>query len=88
MKINVTCNFENVSLKNSKEKVTLDLTIDNKLSFNNHVNKICNKVSQKTCALWRISNYLDSKQKEIILKEMIRSQFTHCPLINIKNQVH
>ena len=53
----------------------LGLVIDNKLSFDNHVKEICRKVSQKTCASSRISNYLDSKQKEIIFKEMIRSYF-------------
>ena len=59
----------------------LGLTIDNKLSFDNHVKKICRQASQKTCALSRISNYLDSKQKEILFKGVIRSQFSYCPLI-------
>ena len=66
-------NFENITLGNSKEDVMLGLTIDNKLSFDNHVKKICRKVSQKTCALERISNHLDSKQKEVLFKGMIRS---------------
>ena len=83
--------------KNSKEKAILGLTIDNKRSFDNHVKKICRKASQKTCALSRISNYLDSKQKEIIFKGMIRSQFGYCPLVwmfssrksnNLINKVH
>ena len=80
-KENDTFNFGNISLKNSKEEVILGLTIDNKLSFDNHVKRICRKASKKTCALSRISNYLDSKQKEIIFKEMIRSEFSYCPLI-------
>ena len=36
---------------------------------------------QQTCALSRISNYLDLKQKEIPFKGMITSQFSYCPLI-------
>ena len=59
----------------------LGLIIDNKLSFDNHVKKICRQASQKTCALSRISNYLDSKQKEILFKGVIRTQFSYCPLI-------
>ena len=59
----------------------LGLTIDKKLSFDNHVKWICRKASQKTCALSRISNYLDSKQKETLFKRMIRSQFSYCPPI-------
>ena len=94
-KENDTFNFGNISLKNSKEEVILG--IDNKLSFDNHVQKICRNASQKTCALSRISNYLDSKQKEILFKGMIRSQFSYCPLIwmfssrksnNLINKVH
>ena len=73
--------FGNIFLRNSKEEVTLGLTIDNKLSVDNHVKKICRKASQKNCALSRISNYLDSKQKKILLKGMLRSQFSYCPLI-------
>ena len=68
-------------LKNSKEEAILGLTIDNKRSFDNHVKKICRKASQKTCALSRISNYLNSKQKEILFKGMLRSQFSYYPLI-------
>ena len=55
----------------------LDLTIDNKLSFDNHINKSCRKASQKICALSRISNYLDSKQKEILFKGLTRSRFSY-----------
>ena len=56
--------------------MVLGLAIDNKLSFDNHVKEICRKASQKTCESSRISNYLDSKQKEIIFKEIIRSYFS------------
>ena len=54
-----TFNFGNISLKDNKKEVISGLTIDNKLSFDNHVKKICRKASQKTCALSRISNYLN-----------------------------
>ena len=80
-KENDTFKFGKISLNNSKEEVILGLTINNKLSFDNHVKKTCRKASQKTCALSRISNYLGSKQKEIFFKGMIRSQFSYCPLI-------
>ena len=53
-KENNTFNFENKFLTNSKEEVILGLTIDNKLSFDNHVKKIFINASQKTCALSRL----------------------------------
>ena len=58
-----TFDFENISIKISKELI-IGLTIDNKHSFINHVKK-SRKAKQKICVLSRISNYLDSKQKEI-----------------------
>ena len=82
-KENETFNAGNIYLKNSKEEVILGLTIDNKLSFDNHVKKICRKASQKTCALSRISNYLDPKRNETLFKGMIKSQFSYCPRIRM-----
>ena len=67
--------FENISLKNSKEEVILDLIIDNKLSFHDLIKKIYWKVSQRICALPRISSYLNLKQ-EILFKEMIELYFS------------
>ena len=96
-KENETFNAGNIYLKNSKEEVILALTIGNKLSFDNHVKKICREASQKTCALSRISNYLDPKQNETLFKGMIRSYFSYCPRIrmfcsrksnNLINKVH
>ena len=63
-KENDTFNFRNISLKNSQEEVISGLTIDNKLSFDNHVKKIYRKASQKTCGLSRIPNYFDWEQKK------------------------
>ena len=96
-KENETFNAGNIYLKNSKEEVILALTTDNKLSFDNYVKKICREASQKTCALSRISNYLDPKQNETLFKGMIRSYFSYCPRIrmfcsrksnNLINKVH
>ena len=43
---NDTFNFENISSINSKEEKILGLTIDNKLSLDNYVKKICKKVKR------------------------------------------
>ena len=69
-----------ISLKKSKEEVILSLAIDNKLSYYNHVNKICRKGSQKVFALSRILKNLETKLKYFIFIGMIRSQFSYCQL--------
>ena len=55
--------------------------IDNELNFNEHVSKICKKVSMKLHALARISSYMSSKKLRVLMKAFIESQFGYCPLI-------
>ena len=68
-------------MNNSNEVEILGITIDRKLSFNQHIKNICKKAGQKLSALLRISPYLDDKQTKVIYNTMIKSQFNYCPLI-------
>ena len=76
-----TFKFENVCLENSKEEVILGITIDNKLTFDSHIKSICRKAGQKLSALSRISPYLETDKKELLFKNMVKSQFSYCPLV-------
>ena len=89
--------FENVCLENSKEKVILGITIDNKLTFDSHIKSICRKAGQKLSALSRILPYLERDKKELLFKSMVKSQFNCCPLVwmfcsrnanNLINKIH
>ena len=72
---------EDFDILNSTNKKLLGITIDNKLSFDEHVGLLCNKASQKLHALARISHYMDIKQRQIIMKSFINSQFGYCPIV-------
>ena len=79
---------DNVSAKIGSEILTasgsvklLGVTIDNKLNFNEHITKLCMKVSQKLHALARISNFMSTEKLRRIMKAFIDSQFGYCPLI-------
>ena len=71
-----TLNIDQFQLESSKQQNLLGVIIDNKLTFDQHLNKLCNKVSQKLNALTRISNYIQPDQKRLIT-----SQFGYCPLV-------
>ena len=80
-----------------EEETILGLTIDNKLSFENHIRKICKKGAQKLGALNRISSYLGAEKKRLIFNAVVKSQFSYCPLTwmfctktsnNLINKVH
>ena len=55
---NETFTFKDVCYKRSKEEVILGITIDNKLSFDSHIRKMCKKSGQKLNALSRITTFL------------------------------
>ena len=72
---------DNLDIKNSKSQKLLGITIDNKLTFADHVSSICTKASQKLHALSRVRNFMTLKQGKIILKTFILSHFGYCPLV-------
>ena len=59
----------------------LDITIDSKLTFENHINSICKKASQKLNALARIAPYMNIQKGRTIMKSFVTSQFSYRPLI-------
>ena len=58
----------------------LGITIDSKLTFEFHINKLCKKADQNLNALARISNYMIFDKRYIIMKTFITPQFSYCPL--------
>ena len=68
-------------IENSKQQKLLGVLLDNNLKFEKHVNNLCTKASQKLSALCRVSSFMSSGQKRIIMKAFINSQFGYCRLV-------
>ena len=84
-------------IASSTNEKLLGIHIENTLQFDKHVTAICNKVSHKLLALNRVSCYMNEKQKRVIMKAFITSQFGYCPLVwmfhsrklnNLINRLH
>ena len=73
--------IENFEIKNTEYRNLLGVTVDNKLTFKNHVEILCTKASQKLHALCRVSKYMTFKQRKTIMQSFIFSQFGYCPLV-------
>ena len=71
----------NHHIENSKRQNLLGVLLDNNLKFGKRVNNLLTKVSQKLSALCRVSSFLSTRQKRIIMKAFINSQFGYCPLV-------
>ena len=74
-------NVEGNQLSSSKSEELLGILTDHKLTFENHLLNIVQKVNQKLHALARISKYMPRKKLRIIMKAFVSSQFAYCPLI-------
>ena len=69
------------TIANSTSQKLLDITIDNKLTFDEHISRLCNKASQKLHALARIATYMNLSKRRIIMKAFISSRFGYCSLV-------
>ena len=77
LKINIC----NESISNSFKEKLLGVTIDNKLRFEEHVEDLCKRASQKVNALSRLASYMNFDQRKLILNSFITSHFSYCPLV-------
>ena len=78
---NIYMHVDKYIIKNSSHEKLLGVTIDNEMSFEKHVTKLCKTASQKLHALSRVSQYMSLKQRCVIMKSFIKSQLGYCPLV-------
>ena len=64
---NISVNADGYQIVNSHKEILLGVTIDNKLSFTEHISRMCQKASQKLHALTRISRYMNTDKRRIIM---------------------
>ena len=74
-------NVKGSAISNEKIVKLLRVTVDNKLSFEPHLNLVCKKVNQKLHPFARVSKFFSKKKLRVIMKASIMSQFSYCPLV-------
>ena len=73
--------LQNVKIQCETSVKLLGVTLDLKLSFNNHINNLAAKAGAQLSALTRIKRYLDESSKLTMAKTFIFSHFKYCPVI-------
>ena len=73
-------NVDGSMIKSSQKEILLGINLDSELKFEDHVNFMCKKASQKLYALSRIAPFMDLKQGRS-MKAFVESQFGYCPLM-------
>ena len=74
-------NVDDSMIKSSQKEILLGINHDSELKFEDHVNFMYKKASQKLYVLTRITPFMDLKQRRNIMKAFVESQFGYCPLI-------
>ena len=67
--------IDDTDIKSSSSKKLLGVIIDNKLTFNEHVSKLCKKASNKLHAFARISKYMTKDKLRTVMNAFFTSQF-------------
>ena len=78
---NVWAQIGNSKIWESKAQKLLGVEIDRTLNFDEHVKSLCKNAGRKLSVLSRLSNYMNVKQKKILMKSFFESQFGYCPLV-------
>ena len=65
----------------SEEVELLGITVDRKLSFSQHIDKIVKKAALKLNALRRKSKWLDEDVRKDYGRTFVLSNFTYCPMV-------
>ena len=64
----------------AKQKL-LGMEIGRNLNFDDHLISLCKKAGRKLAVLARLSKFMSFRQKRILMKIFVESQFGYCPLI-------
>ena len=72
-------NDNDISFVSSKH--ALGICIDDKLNFNDHVDRICAKAACQVSALQRLTSVLDFPSRKAIYNSFISSHFNYCPKV-------
>ena len=81
MLMSSTANINGDIIKNSESEKLLGVTIDYKLNLEEHLSKVCDKVSQKLIMLLHAFLHKWILIRENVLWAFIISQFGYCPLV-------
>ena len=73
--------LEDQVISNVDHAKSLGLIIDNRLSWSNHVNELCKKVTSAIGALRRISPLFSQSTAVLVYNSLIQPHFDYCSLV-------
>ena len=77
----VILNINNIKIRESQKVILLGLTIDNCLTFKDHIDTLCRNASYKLHDLRRIRKYLTPDKAKVLYNAFMNSQFSYASII-------
>ena len=77
----IILNINNIKIRETQIVELLGLTIDNRLTFKDHINMLCRRASYKLHALRRIRKYLTLQKSKLLYNTFINNQFNYASII-------
>ena len=77
----IILNIKNIKIRESSSVTLLGLTIDNRLTFKDHINILCRRANLKLHALRRIKKYLTTVKANLLYNAFINNQFNYASII-------
>ena len=77
----IIININNIKIRESQNVELLGPTIDNRLTFKDHINILCRGASYKLRALRRIRKYLTLEKSKLLYNAFINNQFNYASII-------
>ena len=65
----------------TQEMELLGIKIDNELEFNKYISKICERAAIQLNAWYRLGQYLNLQQREVLVKSFILANFNYFPMV-------
>ena len=75
---NILVNTGTAQMQISTSAKLLEVKIDCKLKFKDHIGDICKRASAKLNALTSVSSYMNPDEKRVVMNGSVSSQFAHC----------
>ena len=76
-------NINNIKIRESPRVVLLCLTIDNRLTYKDHINILCRRASFKLHELRRMRKYLTTDKAKLLYNTFLNSQFNYALIISM-----
>ena len=74
-------NIKSIIIEPQNEVKILGLNLDNRLTFNNHVSKLCQKAGKQVQVLSRLSHILSKTNKMLLFNSFVECHFNYCSFI-------